>query len=326
MPLATFHQDGGHCPLLSHKPSLTVSLESLSSLQKGGNMTRLRALRSFFVTRRCCLGALPESAHCFVHKVALWRLSQTLLCPPARSGFSTPTSGCFFCDDFAFLFPCLSHSCLCGRPLDCLGHHRASCSRAGVLGRRGFALESAAARVCGEAGARVSTNIFVRDLDVVAARAEDQRRIEVIAEGLPVFHGAPLRADGEPHRQCLDTDGAALDAVRRRKARTYPELAGGRGRVKLVVLASEIGGRFRWNADVHPSTRARTAPSLKPLRTRAHQSWMHLWGSLLVCAAARAFASSLLERHGQPGADGEAPPAADVLGGLHQGARRVAVG
>ena len=64
-----------------------------------------------------------------------------------------------------------------------------------MLGRRGFALESAAARVCREAGARVSTNIFVRDLDVVA----------VI---LPVYHGArlaidttlvsPLRADGTP--------------------------------------------------------------------------------------------------------------------------------
>ena len=94
-----------------------------------------------------------------------------------------------------------------------------------MLGRRGFALESAAARVCREAGARVSTNIFVRDLDIVAARAEDQRRIEVIAEGLPVFHHlaidttlvSPVRADGETHRQCQDTDGAALDAARRRK-------------------------------------------------------------------------------------------------------------
>ena len=46
----------------------------------------------------------------------------------------------------------------CG-PLDVLGHHRAACSRAGVLGSRGFSLESAAARVCREAGARVSTNL-----------------------------------------------------------------------------------------------------------------------------------------------------------------------
>ena len=106
----------------------------------------------------------------------------------------------------------LSHSCRCGRPLDCLGHHRASCALASVLGRRGFALESAAARVCHEAGAGVSTDVFLRDLDLVGMCVQDQRRIKVIAEGLPIFHGAqlaidttlvsPLRADGEPHRRC----------------------------------------------------------------------------------------------------------------------------
>ena len=40
-----------------------------------------------------------------------------------------------------------SHTCRCGRLLDFIGHHRASCAQAGVLGRRGFAVESAAARV-----------------------------------------------------------------------------------------------------------------------------------------------------------------------------------
>ena len=75
-----------HSLQLSHKPSLIVTLESLASLSKGGN-----------VTRRCCLGALPESAHRFVLKV--------------------PSGG----------------SPMCDRPLDCLGHHRASFSRAGVL-------------------------------------------------------------------------------------------------------------------------------------------------------------------------------------------------
>ena len=48
--------------------------------------------------------------------------------------------------------------------IDVLGHHRAACSRAGVLRSRGFSLESAAARVCREAGAWVSTNLFLRDL------------------------------------------------------------------------------------------------------------------------------------------------------------------
>ena len=36
-------------------------------------------------------------------------------------------------------------------PLDVLGHQRAACAEAGVLGRRGHAVESAAARICREA-------------------------------------------------------------------------------------------------------------------------------------------------------------------------------
>ena len=54
--------------------------------------------------------------------------------------------------------------------------------------------------------------------------------------------------------------------------------------------------------------RAKTRAIPEPLRTRARQSWMHRWGSLLACAAARGFASSLLEvvGAGQPGGDGEA--------------------
>ena len=120
-------------------PSLTVSLESLASLPKGGNMTRLRALRSSFVSCRCCLGALPESVFCFVHKVALWRLPHTLLCPtcPLRR-FDLDTFRVLLLRRLRLPLPLSSHSC---RTLG-LGHHRASCSRAGVLGRRGFALES----------------------------------------------------------------------------------------------------------------------------------------------------------------------------------------
>ena len=48
--------------------------------------------------------------------------------------------------------PLSQRICGCGRPLDPFGHHRAACSMTGSLGRRGFPLESAAARVCREAG------------------------------------------------------------------------------------------------------------------------------------------------------------------------------
>ena len=48
--------------------------------------------------------------------------------------------------------PLSNRICGCGRPLDYYGHHRAACGRTGVLGRRGFPLESAAARICREGG------------------------------------------------------------------------------------------------------------------------------------------------------------------------------
>ena len=106
-----------------------------------------------------------------------------------------------------------------------------------VLGRRGYPLESCAARICREAGARVSVNIRVQE---PVPRA-DNRRLEVVADGLPSFmaHSWPwtpkvstVRADGAPRRQS-ERDGAALDQARRTKERTYPELTGEHGRAVL---------------------------------------------------------------------------------------------
>ena len=57
--------------------------------------------------------------------------------------------------------PLSARSCRCGRPLDVLGHHRAACGTAGVLGRRGWVLENVAAHVCREAGGRVRVNVLV---------------------------------------------------------------------------------------------------------------------------------------------------------------------
>ena len=58
--------------------------------------------------------------------------------------------------------PLCSASCRCGRPLNPRGHHRAACQVAGVLGRRGFPIESAVARVCREAGGRASHRVRPR--------------------------------------------------------------------------------------------------------------------------------------------------------------------
>ena len=65
-------------------------------------------------------------------------------------------------------------------PLTALGDHFAACSRYGVLRARGAPLQRAAARVCREAGATVTTNVLVRDHNVAPGR-QDDRHIEVIA-------------------------------------------------------------------------------------------------------------------------------------------------
>ena len=107
-----------------------------------------------------------------------------------------------------------SRVCQCGRPLDSSGHHGAACVVAGLLGSRGFVLESAAARAC-----------RIQDMDIVAPNQLDERRSEVLDDGLPVFHGAQvavdttlgsaLRRDGTPRPRCADVHGAALEGTRK---------------------------------------------------------------------------------------------------------------
>ena len=113
----------------------------------------------------------------------------------------------------------------------------------GGFAESGGALERAAARVCREAGARVTTHTLLSDLNVPSVDRFDNRRIEVIANGLPLHHGAqlavdtalasPLTSAGQPRQRRGDFTAAALAGARRAKERAYPELLRG-GRCKLV--------------------------------------------------------------------------------------------
>ena len=87
--------------------------------------------------------------------------------------------------------------CRCGRLIDEFGHPHATCAQEGVvLARRGYALESVVARVCREGGARVTTNMCVRDFDLdVPNAARDGRRLEVVADELPLFGSVQLAID-----------------------------------------------------------------------------------------------------------------------------------
>ena len=114
-------------------------------------------------------------------------------------------------------------------------------------------MESAGVRICREAGVRVVANAMLREFDLAVPNPRDQRRLEILVDGLPLFGGAQLavettlvsllHCDGSPHPRAANEDGAVLAAARRLKERTYPELVGPRRRARVVVLAGEIGGR-----------------------------------------------------------------------------------
>ena len=95
---------------------------------------------------------------------------------------------------------------------------------------------------------------MVREMDLVPNDRVDNRRLEVVSDGLPLFGGAQLAIDTTlvsalwrdrtSRPQADSIDGVALAVARRNKARTYPEFSGGDGRARLVVLAAEVGGRW----------------------------------------------------------------------------------
>ena len=167
-------------------------------------------------------------------------------------------------------------------------------------------------------------NMLVRNMDLDVPVAADARRLEVVADGLPMWGGvqlafdttlvSALRGDGNPRRGASVRDGVALTEARRAKERVYPELVGPGARARLVVLALEVGGR--WSAEATDfvsqlaKTKARSEPFL--VRQRMEQAWRLRWTGLLTCAAARSFAASLLGLDEGRGADGFAPRSHEV--------------
>ena len=150
-------------------------------------------------------------------------------------------------------------------------------------------MESVAARVCREAGARVRTNVFVRDMDLANHENLDGRRLEVVADGLPLHGGAqlaidttmvsPLHSNGVARRGASDRKGLALEVAHKRKEMTYPELAGEGGRARLVVLATEVGGRWSSEAAQFLSSLAwaKTRDLPEELQGDAARAWTRRW-------------------------------------------------
>ena len=169
--------------------------------------------------------------------------------------------------------------------------------------------------ICCEGGARVTTNVMVRDMDLAAPNPGDARRSEIVADGLPLFGGAQLaivttlfsslHCDGTARPGTADTDGAHVSGVGwlPRKGQT-----GGFSRGKWAG---------RWSVEtmsfLRQLAKAKTRHEPRILRQRVQQAWKSRWQAILSCAAAKAFARSLLEMRAAVVADGDTPASHDVL-------------
>ena len=197
-------------------------------------------------------------------------------------------------------------NCSCRGMLDAYGDHRAACSTSGVLASRALPLERAIARVCQEAGARVGRNVALAAMNIDVP-VHDARRIEVVCNGLPLWHGAqlavdatlvsPVTRDGRPHDGAEHRPGWAVrNAARRKRRQTYPEIDRSR-RCRLVVFGLEVGGRWAEEAAtfVRLLARARAAGAPAAVRNAAQAAWVLRWSGLISVAAQRALAATFLE-------------------------------
>ena len=84
----------------------------------------------------------------------------------------------------------------------------------------------------------------------------------------------------------------------------------------FVVLAGEVGGRWSSETASFLSSlaqhKAQEAPEL--LKASVDAAWRRRWAAMLTCAAAKAYAASLLGRRSSPSSSGNEPSVHDVLG------------
>ena len=168
--------------------------------------------------------------------------SLALTALPTREEFTLQddTFRCVLLRRLRLPLPLEARACRCGGALDELGDHRAACPTAGVLVRRACPLERAAARICREAGARVATNVFLRDLNL-GLPLTDGRRLEVVEETEAFLHRiAQGRALASPAAQRT----AVAAAYRRRRGQMLAVAAQGAFAASLCQLPTDVGDAY----------------------------------------------------------------------------------
>ncbi|OLQ14690.1 hypothetical protein AK812_SmicGene1121 [Symbiodinium microadriaticum] len=195
----------------------------------------------------------------------------------------------------------------CGGLVDVFGDHALACPRTGLLARRAKIVERAWVRVAREAvGAdgQVVPQQWLCATTAPGVAPDDRRRLDLVIYGASPMGGAlccdatlvsPLTRTGQPQPGTVADDGAMLRVAERRKRAAYPELSSG-GPQRLLVLGSEIGGRWNETAQhlVRDLARVRAQRAPPALRAAATSAWTRRWWATLAVALQQAVSSTAL--------------------------------
>ena len=201
-----------------------------------------------------------------------------------------------------------SHCEGCGKRLDCFGDHLCACMRTGRVQARAKPVELAWARVFREAGKESGATVRWQHLlrnSTLPVDPNDNRRVDVLVEGLPLYNGrplfcdatlrSPLKGDGTPHPRAAAKNGAVLRRALTDKATKYSDVEDS-PLAELVVLACEVGGRWHHRTEelVRLLARNKVANVHPLLRRSVELAWIDRWWAMLGVAVQDALAASLL--------------------------------
>ena len=201
----------------------------------------------------------------------------------------------------------------CKRRLDRFGDHWCACMRSGRVQRRAKPVEVTWARVLREAGREAGATVHCQHLlrhTTLPVDGEDNRRMDVVVNGLPLYHGrplfcdatvrSPLKGDGEPHSKAATENGAVLRRAKTDKEDKYRDLALS-PLAELRVLACEVGGRWDEEAVnlVRDLAKVKAANTHPLLRRSVELAWVDRWWAMLGVAVQDAVAASLLVEDGK---------------------------
>ena len=197
-----------------------------------------------------------------------------------------------------------TRQCRCNRPLDALSHHRVHVQNEG-FGKTGLRKrecicsnlprnwrELSPTPCCANSTWRHRTPKISADWRSwwMGCRSVEERT------GSRHDSGVSCALQRVPSSLPAIEDGPVLTATRRLKDRKQPELVGP-SQARMVVLASEIGGRWSEKTPKFLSLMIKVKAKSEPpiLKKRAEQTWNMRWRAIFYCGTARAFVTFLLE-------------------------------